>query len=156
MKTLALILVISTAGWQTVDFNGLFSFRLPEGFVRSSALGPDEVRAEYQKNGTKLIVVWGHTESATYKDRKQDWMSDYQESTTRIRGQRANIRTYWQTVNSKRSYRAELNVGNWEKGEVQIYMRMETGEPTMLPIADQIFKSINLPLPSPERRPSNP
>jgi hypothetical protein len=156
MKTLTLFLMMTAAGWQTIDFNGLFSFRLPEDFVRSSSNGPDDVRAEYQKGATKLIVVWGHTESVAYKDRKQDSMNDYQELTSRIRGQRANIRTYSQTINSRRSYRAELNVGNWEKGELQLYMRMETDDAAMLLIADQIFKSINLPLPPPERRPSNP
>ena len=156
MKTLTLFLVVSAAGWQTVDFNGLFTFRLPDGFVRRSSNGREDERAEYQKGDTKLIVIWGHTESAAYRDRKQDSMNDYEESTTRIRGQRANIRTYWQNAGSKRSYRAELNLGNWEKGVVQIYMRLESNDPAMLEIANQIFKSINLPLPSPERRPSSP
>ena len=151
MKTLSLFLVIFTAGWQTVDFNGLFSFRLPDGFVRSSSNRAGDLRAEYQKEATKLIVVWGQTESLPYKDRKQDWMNNYQESVTRIRGRRANIRIYSQTINSKRSYRAELNLGNWEKGEVELYMRMETDDAAMLSIADQIFKSVNLPLPAPER-----
>jgi hypothetical protein len=155
MKTLALILVLA-AGWQTVDFNGLFSFRLPDGFARTSPNSSDELRAEYQKDKTKLIVRWGQSESVAYKDRKQNSMDDYQESTIRIGGRRANIRTYLQTVNSKRSYRAELNLGNWEKGEVQLYMRLESDDAAMLPIADQIFKSISLPLPSPERQPSNP
>lgn len=156
MKMLGLILVIAAVGWQTVDFNGLFTFRLPDGFVRTSANEPDAVRAEYQKDNTKVIVLWGQTESAAYKDRKQNSMNDYQESTARISGRRANIRTYSQTIDSKRSYRAELNLGNWEKGEVQLYLRVESDDPAMLPIADQIFKSITLPLPSPERRPSNP
>lgn len=156
MKVLALILVVSAAGWQTIDFNGLFSFHLPDGFVRTSSDGPDETRAEYQKDKTKLIVHWGQSESVAYKDRKQTSMDDYEESTIRISGRRANIRTYSQMIHSKRSYRAELNLGNWEKGEVQLYMRLESDDAAMLPIADQIFKSISLPLPSPERRPSNP
>lgn len=153
MKMLALIFVLA-AGWQTVDFNGLFSFRLPDGFARTSPNRPDELRAEYQQEKTKLIVRWGQSESVAYKDRKQNSMDDYQESTIRIGGRRANIRTYAQTVDSKRSYRAELNLGNWEKGEVQLYMRLESDDAAMLPIADQIFKSISLPLPSPERQPN--
>lgn len=156
MKTLALIFVVAAAGWQTVEFNGLFTFRLPYGFVRTSSNEPDDVRAEYQKDNTKLIVLWGQTESLAYKDRKLNSMNDYQEATVRISGRRANIRAYSQTIDSKRSYRAELNLGNWEKGEVQLYMRLESDDPAMLSIADQIFKSVSLPLPSPERRPSNP
>src|SRR5262245_49139220 len=100
MKELALFLVVAAAGWQTIDFNGLFSFRLPDGFARTSSNGPDDVRAEYQKDKTKLIVVWGQTESAAYKDRKQNSMEDYQESTARISGRQANIRTYSQTIDS--------------------------------------------------------
>ena len=149
MKLLTLILVLAMAGWQTIDFNGLFTFRLPDGFVRTSSNAPDDVRAEYEKDKTKLIVLWGQTESAAYKDRRQKSMNDYQESTIRISGRRANIRTYSQTIGSKRGYRAELNLGNWEKGEVQLYMRLESDDPSMLTVADQIFKSVSLPLPSP-------
>jgi hypothetical protein len=156
MKVLALFLVVAAAGWQTIDFNGLFSFRLPDGFVRSSSNAPDDVRAEYQKDKTKLIVLWGQTESVAYQDRKQNSMNDYQEATSRISGRPGNIRTYALTRDSKRRYVAELNLGNWDKGVVQLYMRLESDDPAMLSTADQIFKSVSLPLPSPERRPSNP
>ena len=155
MKAVALFLMLGGMGWQTVDFNGLFTFRLPDGFERRVA-SEEDVRGEYQKGATKVIVVWGRTESPAYNNRQQEWMHDYHESTTRLRGLRANVRTYSQTVDSKRVYRAELNLGNWDKGEVQIYMRMETDDPAMLPVAEEIFKSIELPLPSPERRSRSP
>ena len=155
MKTFTVLLLVVTVAWQTIDFHGLFTFKLPQEFVRLAANNADENRAEYQKGETKLIVIWGHSESAAYQDRKQDSMHDYRETTTRIRGRRANIRTYWLTAGSQRAYRAELNIGNWEQGEVQIYMRLESNDATMMETADQIFKSINLPLPAPER-PSNP
>lgn len=151
MKTLALFLVLGAAGWQTIDFNGLFTFRLPDGFQKLEATKPDDLRAEYHKGQTKLIVVWAHTESGAYDKRRQDWMHDYRETTTRIRGLRANIRSYSHSKDSARSYVAELNVGNWDKGEVQIYMRLETDDPAMLEVAEQIFTSINIALPSPER-----
>ena len=151
MKAITLFLILGTAGWQTIDFNGLFTFRLPDGFSSHSSPKPDDTRAEYFKGQTRLIVRWGGTESGPYEARRQDWMHDYDEATTRLRGRPANIRTYWYNDKSKRVYRAELNVGNWDKGTVQLYMRMDSDDPAMLEIADQIFKSINLPLPSPER-----
>ena len=153
MKTVAFFLMLTAASWQTIDFNGLFTFRLPGGFEKKEGTKADDLRAEYHKGQTKLVVVWGHTESAAYDQRRQDWMHDYRESVTRIRGLRANIRRYSQGAGSKRAYRAELNVGNWEKGEVQLYMRMETDDPAMLDVAEQIFSSISFPLPSPERSP---
>ena len=151
MRTVGLFLMLSAASWQTIDFNGLFTFRLPGGFEKREGTKPDDLRVEYRKGQTTLVVVWGHTESVAYEQRRQDWMHDYHESMTRIRGLRANIRRYSQGTGSRRAYRAELNVGNWEKGEVQLYMRMETDDPAMLEVAEQIFKSVNLPLPPPER-----
>ena len=147
MKTIALFLILSAAGWQTIDFHGLFTFRLPDGFTQRAGSGPDDVRAEYDKDQTKLIIVWGQSESVAYNDRQQDWMHDYHETTTRLRGLRANIRTY----SHERLYTAELNVGNWEKGEVQLYMRLESDDAAMLPVAEEIFKSVTFPRPSPER-----
>src|SRR5690349_1365242 len=149
MRAVALLLMLTAAGWQTIDFNGLFTFRLPEGFTQRT--GANDERAEYQKGQTKLVVVWGRTESPAYDKRQQDSMRDYEESLTRLRGLRGNVRTYSQTVNSKKIYVAELNVGNWERGEVQLYMRLESDDETMLSVAKEIFKSINFPLPSPER-----
>lgn len=144
-----------TADWQTVDFNGVASFRLPPGFARHPVNEPADERVEYHKGETKLVVVWGRTESPAYNDRQQAGMNDYHESTFRLSGQRANVRTYWQMVNAKRVYRAELNVGNWEKGEVQLYMVLEGDDSSVVSLADQIFKSVRLSLPSPER-PSSP
>ena len=151
MKAVALFLVLGAAGWQTIDFNGLFTFRLPDGFQKLEETKPDDLRAQYHKGQTKLIVVWGQTESGAYDKRRQDWMHDYRETITRIRGLRANIRSYSLSKHSTRAYRAELNVGNWDKGEVQLYMRLETNDPAMLEVAEQIFTSIVIPLPSPER-----
>jgi hypothetical protein len=151
MKTVALFLMLGAAGWQTVDFNGLFTFRLPDGFEKRATTAPEDLRAQYQKGQTKLVVVWGHSESVAYNERRQNSMHDYHESTTRLRGLRANVRTYSQTFKSKLAYRAELNVGNWDRGEVQLYMRMESADPEMIEVAEQIFKSINFPFPSPER-----
>jgi hypothetical protein len=147
--------ISSTAAWQTVDFNDQFSFRLPAGFVKQPTTAPEDERAEYSKGETKLVIVWGHTESPAYNERQQAGMNDYHESTSTLRGQHANIRTYWQTVNTKRVYRAELNTGNWEKGEVQLYMRLEGEDSSVVQIGDQIFRSIRFRLPPPER-PSRP
>ena len=134
--------------WQTIEVNGLFTFRLPAGFTKHTG---DDVRAEYQKGETKVVYIWGQTESPVFTNRRQVSMHDYKESISRTGGKRANIRTYWQTVNSRQSYRAELNVGNWEKGEVQLYMRVESSDAAMLDTAREIFKSVSFPLPAPER-----
>ena len=146
----------SDNNWQTIAVNDLFSFRVPPGLIKRSSNGTEDERAEYYKGETRLVYVWGHTESIAYSDRRKPWMNDYEESTTRIGGRRANIRTYWQTDKGRQIYRAELNVGNWAKGEVQLYMAIESSDPAVLATAREIFKSVTFPLPPPERQPVNP
>jgi hypothetical protein len=136
---------------QTVDVEGLFSFRLPAGWTKRSSFNVAEVRGEWAKDGTKLVYVWGKNESGDYSERRQSWMNDYGETMTRLGGRRANIRCFSSVKAGKRMYQAELNVGNWEQGEVQLYMRVEGSDPATIDLAKQIFKSVTLPLPPPER-----
>lgn len=136
---------------QTVDVEGLFSFRLPSGWSKRSSFNVTEVRGEWAKGETKLVYVWGQSESGLYGERRQSWMNDYEETTTRLTSRRANIRSFLRMKDGTRTYIAELNVGNWEKGEVQLYMRVEGSDPATIDLARQIFKSVTFPLPPPER-----
>lgn len=136
---------------QTVDVEGLFSFRLPPGWAKRSSFNVAEVRGEWVKDGMRLIYVWGQTESGSYSERRQSGLNDYEETTTRLGGRMANVRGFSRMKDGKRMYQAELNVGNWEKGEVQLYMGVEGNDPKTLDVAKEIFKSVTLRLPSPER-----
>lgn len=136
---------------QTVNVEGLFSFRLPQGWSKRSSFNVAEVRGEWAGGETKLVYVWGQTESGGYGERRQPWMNDYDETTTRLGGRRADIRSFSSVKDGKRLYQAELNVGNWEKGEVQLYMRIEGSDPKTSDLAKEVFNSVMLPLPSPER-----
>jgi len=78
-------------------------------------------------------------------------MNDYEELVSRIRGKQANIRTYWKMTNGVRVYHAELNVGNWDRSELELYMGIESTDESALLLASQIFKSITFPTPIPER-----
>jgi hypothetical protein len=136
---------------QKIEVGDLFSFRLPQGWSKRSSFNVTEVRGEWAKGEAKLVYVWGQTESGPYSERSQSWMNDYEETTTRIGGRRANVRSFSRMMQGKRVYEAELNVGNWEKGEVQIYMRVEGSDTGTIELAKQIFKSVTFALPSPER-----
>jgi len=48
---------------QTVDVDGLFSFCVPQGWSKRSSFNGADVRGEWAKDGTKLVYVWGQTES---------------------------------------------------------------------------------------------
>ena len=134
-----------------IDVDGLFSFQLPPDWSKRSSFNVVDVRGEWVKGGTKLVYLWGKTESGDFGDRRQAWMNDYEETMTRLGGRRANVRSFSSVKDGKRTYQAELNVGNWEKGEVQIYMRIEGSDPATIELAKEIFKSVRLPLPAPER-----
>ena len=142
---------VSTDDWQRIDEAGLFSFKLPAGFTKRDRRPTDETTGEYSNGSINLIWKWRPEVSLPYAQRRQASMSGYDETTTRIRGLRGNIRRYWLDKDGKRIYRAELNVGNWEKGEIQLYMALESADSSSLEIANQIFQSVVFPMPSPER-----
>jgi len=54
-------------------------------------------------------------------------------------------------TNGVRVYHAELNVGNWDRGELELYMGIESTDESALLLARQIFNSITFPTPIPER-----
>jgi uncharacterized protein YukE len=142
----------STSEWQVINVEGLFTFRLPKGFVRHKSNGADNTTGEFVNGQTKLLYVWGGTRSLAFNERQQKWMNDYQETITRIRGKRANIRSYWQRLNGVRIYKAELNVGNWQNGEVELFMAIEGRDPKTPDFAKAVFTSVTFPIPTPERR----
>src|SRR5262245_35644871 len=73
---------INLNDWQTINLNDRFSVRLPAGFSRRPANETDDERGEYEKGETKVVYIWGRTESLPYSERRQTWMNDYHESTT--------------------------------------------------------------------------
>ena len=137
--------------WHQVDVEGLFSFRLPKDFTKSESAVSETPVGEYSKGSIKLEFKWRPATTLTFEKRRQEWMNDYEESTSRIRGKRANIRTFWRTTNGKREYHAELNVGNWERGEIELYMTVVGGDQSARRLALEIFKSVSFPNPIPER-----
>jgi hypothetical protein len=144
----------TTSEWQSINVDGLFSFRLPREFTKTEKKGVESRLGEYYRGRTRFLFIWGGSASPAYGERRQPGMGDYQEVTTRLRGKRANIRTYWQLTGDKRIYHAELNIGNWEKGQVELYMGLESNDPASLETANQIFRSVVIPIPDPESAPS--
>ena len=140
-------------GWRKIDADGLFSFSLPEGFTKTDMAGVENDLGEYYKGETRFIFIWGDTASFAYSERRQPEMQDYQELTTRLKGKRVNIRTYWTSGEGRRIYHGELNVGNWERGQVTLFMGLEGSDPKTLETARRIFGSVEFPIPDPERPP---
>jgi hypothetical protein len=138
--------------WQKIDADGLFTFRLPQGFSKTNMAGVENYLGEYYKGETRFLFIWGDTASYAYDVRRQPEMEEYQETETSIDGRRANIRTYSQIRDGERTYRAELNIGNWEKADIELYMEIETKDAADLEVAKEIFHSINF---SKRKRPAS-
>jgi hypothetical protein len=130
-----------TPDWQKID-EKTFTFLLPKGFKKTGMTGVENYLGEFYKGRTRFLFIEGDTASNAYDTRREPEMEDYQESETIIEGRKTNIRTYTQTTDGRRLYRAELNVGNWEKAQVELYMELASENPDDLKIAKQIFNSI--------------
>ena len=136
--------------WQIIKVEDLLTFQLPKGWTRSSK-NVSDLRDEWRKGGRKLIYRRGHTDSGDYTDRRRSWMNDYQEMTTRIGGQKANVRSFSFIKGAEHRFVAELNIGNWDNNQVQFFMHVEGRDSATVELAREIFKSVKLALPSPER-----
>ena len=130
------------SGWQNINADGWFTFSLPQGFIKTDMMGVEHYLGEYYKGKTRFLFVWGDTASNAYDVRREPEMEKYEEEETSIGGKRANIRTFALVRNGARMYRAELNMGNWEKAKVELYMELESSNAADLETAKQIFRSI--------------
>ena len=132
-----------TSDWQKIDADGLFTFRLPQGFTKTTMTGVENYLGEYYKGELRFLFIHGDTASYAHDVRRQPEMEDYQESVAQIDGKQANIRTYSQIQDGKRIYRAELNIGDWAHAKVELYMGIESENPADLETAKQIFYSVD-------------
>lgn len=135
---------------QTIKVEDILTFEVPGGWSRSTD-NASNFRHEWRNAETKLVYLIGDTDSGSYDKRIQPWMNDYQENTTRIGGQKAVIRSFSFIKDAKQKYVAELNIGNWDKNQIQFFMRVEGSNAAIVDLAKEIFTSIRMSLPAPER-----
>lgn len=157
VKLLILLLVVTTcgvvasaqspapSGSQNIDVEGKFSFSLPTGFKKTTMAGMEHLLGEYYNGDTRFLFIYGDTGSNAYDVRREPEMQEYHETETKISGRRANIRTYYLTPNRHRLYKAELNIGDWENADVELYMELSGSTPAVLDMAQQVFSSVKLP-----------
>ena len=129
---------VASSDWQTIDADGLFTFRLPKGFVKTDMMGVENYLGEYSRGQTRFLFVWH--DSASY-DYDEHLIRHLVETPTTIDGKRASIRTFSLTRDRIPVYVAELNVGDWRNGKAELYMGFESANPREIPTAKQIFTS---------------
>ena len=69
-------------------------------------------------------------------------MRDLREDAITIDGKHATVRTFLYKFERATLYVAELNVGDWRNGHVELYMGMDSPNSTDILTAKQIFRSV--------------
>jgi len=124
--------------WKTINAEGLFTFRLPIDF-KQSEMGIDSFMRGYQRGRARFIFVCGDSASAEYDE---NTMISASEVHTKVDGKGATVRTFLYKWKDAPVYVAELNVGNWREGNVQLYMGMESPARADIEAAKKIFRSV--------------
>src|SRR5262249_45297430 len=107
---------------QTINAEGLFTFRLPIGF-KQSEMGIDSFMRGYQRRSARFIFVCGDSASYEYEEKN---MRNLREDAITIGGRPATVRTFLYKFERASLYVTELNVGDWRKGNVELYMGMDS------------------------------
>jgi hypothetical protein len=81
----------STGDWREIDVEGLFTFRLPDDFTKLDTALSETTAGEYRKGSTRLVFKWRPANAVTFQARRQEWMNDYKELISRVRGKQANM-----------------------------------------------------------------
>jgi hypothetical protein len=123
---------------QTVNAEGLFTFQLPVGF-KQNEMGIDSFMRGYRRGRAAFIFICGDSASSEYDEKN---MHDLREESVTIDGKPASVRTFRYRFKRASFYVAELNVGDWRKGPMELYMGMDSPNRTDIQIAKQIFSSV--------------
>ena len=124
--------------WKTINAEGLFTFRLPVGFKQSET-GVDSFMRGYQRGRARFIFVCGDSASSEYNEKN---IRRLREDSITIDGKHATVRTFIYQFPRASLYIAELNVGNWRGGNVELYMAMDSPNRADIQTAKQIFRSV--------------
>ena len=124
--------------WKTINAEGLFTFRLPVGFKQSET-GVDSFMRGYQRGRARFIFVCGDSASSEYDEKN---IRSLREDSITIDGKDATVRTFIYQFPRASLYIAELNVGNWRDGNVELYMAMDSPNRADIQTAKQMFRSV--------------
>ena len=125
--------------WQTINAEGLFTFRLPIGFKQTET-GVDSFMRGYQRRRARFIFVCGDSASFEYDEKS---IRNLREESITIDGKHATVRTFIYNFPHACPYITELNIGNWRDGKVELYMAMDSPKRADSQTAKKIFRSVS-------------
>jgi hypothetical protein len=131
----------SPGEWQEVDAEGLFTFCLPSDMRRRAVSGVESLYRYYSNGRLSFYFVHNPYSYLSYDSRKSEG-KNYQEEALRIGDRRAMLFTYEQEDEGRKSFHAELYVGNWAEGQVELIMSGASSDPSDMQIAKKILTSV--------------
>jgi len=132
-------------GWRKIEAEGLFTVYLPSDFEQlDGAAGLDNFYSIYS-NGNITLNISG-VPCYEYDRRREVLGEDFREQPVIIAGFPATAFSYTRTDNdANQTYVSELYVGDWSRGAVTLDMEISAKTPDDLRIAEQVFRTIDMP-----------
>lgn len=118
---------------------------------RSSASGIESLYRYYSNGRMSFYFVYEPYSYLSYDSRKGEGKMNYKERLLEIGGRKAVLFTYDQDDEGRKSYHAELYVGDWAEGQVELIMSVASSEASDMKTAQQILPSVRF-----ARRPKTP
>lgn len=131
--------------WQKVNVDRKFTFSLPSDMKQSKRLYTEDIFGEYTNGRVVLVFVHQPFGFLAYDRRRANHLKDYQETETQIDGRKANVRTFYTVEKDSQKYVAELVLGNWAEGKVELRMSLVSNNSADLDVAKRIFTSVDFP-----------
>lgn len=129
-------------GWQKIEVEGIFTVSLPPELRRSSASGIESLYRYYSNGRMSFYFVYEPYSYLSYDSRMGEGKMNYKESLLEIGGRKAVLFTYDQDDEGRKTYHAELYVGNWAEGQVELIMSVASDEASDMKTAQTILSSV--------------
>lgn len=110
--------------------------------TRSAVSGIESLYRHYSNNRLSFYFVYQPYSYLSYDSRKEEGKINYQESTLNIGERKAVIFTYEQEDEGRKSFHAEMYVGNWAAGQVELIMAAASSQEADMKLARQILASV--------------
>ena len=133
------------SGWRRIDVEGKFSFYLPANMRDTGMKGIENLHREYTNGRLYLSFDYKPPFHRAYENRTRAG-KNFQETELQVDGKKSFVFVYEsKDRKNRRTYVAELNVGDLPNGEAIVWMTVTSRSPQAIQIANAIFRTLKIP-----------
>lgn len=131
------------SGWRKIDAEGKFNFYLPPNMWDTGVHGIENLHHEYTNGRLHLSYDYEPYGVLAYDRRARAFGKDFQETELQIDGRKAFLFVHQDfDMKKRRTYNADLFVGDFPNGEVILHMWTMSWSPRYVETAKTIFQTI--------------